>query len=109
MPVLGLLDGLPQTAAAGEQQGTVLIFAHGQAEEGAGCPVDGQNAAVLIQQDQPLVHAVQDQAHLIPLSGDGLDVAVQTLHQLVDVPQDGPQLVVGLIGLQGGGSGPGAV
>lgn len=68
-------------------------------------PVDGQHVPRLVQQDQPLVHAVQNQAHLVPLCGDGLDIAAQTLHQLVNVAQDGAQLVVGLVVLQPGGAG----
>ena len=98
--LLALLDGLPQAAAAGEQQGPIVLLPLGEAEDGPCRPVDGQHLAVLVQQDQALGHAVQNEGHLVPLVGDGLDVAPQPLHQLVDVAQDGPQLVVGLVFLQ---------
>ena len=101
----GLLNGLPQAAAAGEEQGAVVLLPIGEAKQGAGRPVDGQHVARLVQQDQPLVHAVQDEAHLVPLCGDGLNIAAQALHQLVNVAQDGAQLVVGLVLLQPGGAG----
>lgn len=70
-----------------------------------GRAVDGQYAAALVQQDQTLAHAVQDESHLVPLGGDGLNVTAQPLHELVDIAQDGPQLVVGLEFLQDRGLG----
>ena len=103
MFLLAVVDGLPEPAAAGEQQRAVVLLPLGEAEQGAGGPVDGQHIAALIQQDQALVHAVQNQTHLVPLVGNGLDVAPQLLHQLVNVAQDGTQLIVRLESLQPGG------
>ena len=96
----GLSDGLPETAAAGEKKRSVLISICRKAEESPGRPVGRQYIALLIQENQTLVHTVQNQAHLVPLFLDGLDIAAQPLHQLVNVAQNGPQLVVGLVFLQ---------
>ena len=94
--LVALLGGLPQAAAAGEHQesrgiaGGVLR----NAEEAPGGPVAGQEPAVLVQQEETLVHAVQNEVDFVPLRSEVVDGAAQPLHQFVDIAQDGAQFII---------------
>ena len=101
---VALFHSLPQTTAAGgeKQPGEVAgVLRH--PEQLPSGPVAGQKSALLVQQEQALVHTVQDEVYLVPLAGQAVDGIPQPLHQLVDVAQDGPQLVIPPVGVQTGG------